>query len=98
MIRTVNMLDGSNKRIKLKNPIWSGNRPISPGIWLRDIFVGKKSKRVVVCTNSIWENSLTHNVCGVSYDEVSEDTVYSMCKWCNELAEVVDSTQPAEEL
>jgi len=50
----VRMADGENKWISLGNPVWEGRVETDTGLTLIGIYVGIRSKRVVVETYSIF--------------------------------------------
>jgi hypothetical protein len=72
MKKTINTYNGTI-RINLPKPCWKGWEEIGTGIFLTAVFYGRESKRLVVETDSIWENRNTHCCEGTAY-RLIEDT------------------------
>ena len=70
-----NEYDQSSSRITLPAPIWVGREEVGAGNFCTAIYVGPRSKRVVIESDSIWENPRTHGCYGTSYRIVEDPDV-----------------------
>jgi len=102
MTATVTMLDGTVRRLSLPKPAWTGRREISTGIFRTAIYIGPRTRRVVMQTDNIWENRHTHACEGIGYHELPAEAIAVLAGKLPELAARLDATiyheLPAERL
>ena len=67
-----NDYDQTETRITLPEPVWEGREEVSAGNFRTAIYVGPRSNRVVIESDSIWENPRTHGCYGASYRIVND--------------------------
>lgn len=75
-MKTVNILsdyDQIKTRMSLPKPTWTGREEISTGIFLTAIYVSPRAKRMVIETDSIWENPVTHECVGTTYRLIEDE-------------------------
>jgi hypothetical protein len=69
--------EGETKRVNLASltEIWKGRREISTGIFRTAIYLMPRAKRVIVESDSLWLNRLTHCCYGTSYMFADPETI-----------------------
>jgi|GEM_PF-3018042 len=75
---TVIMVNGEKKRVTLAKPTWQGKKISGTGVTLNGIYVGIRSKRVVVETYSIW-TKMDGSVEGTRYHEADGEEIIRLC-------------------
>jgi hypothetical protein len=96
MKATVTMLDGTTQRITLPKVAWTGRDEIGTGMFREAVYIGTKSKRVVVQTYSQWEDRHTHGCIGTEYHEADEDEKATLAGEYDEIAEILDKENATE--
>jgi hypothetical protein len=94
---TVEMLDGTAKRMSLPKPCWTGRDEIGTGVYREAIYIGPRSKRVVVETDSRWDNGHGVSV-GTRYHEADPNEIAQLAAAYKEVAEIIDVQHVPEEL
>jgi hypothetical protein len=86
--------NGDARRITLPAPTWSGNDNIGTGMFRHAVYVGARSKRVVVETYSQWEDRGNPG-CGIGteYEIVTDED--HLARLAGEYEEVADALEQA---
>lgn len=56
MKRTIDMIDGTTRRLSLPTGITIDDKQFATGMTLESVFVGPRSGRVVIQTYSVWDD------------------------------------------
>jgi hypothetical protein len=98
MIKTVTTLDGGVERLNLPAAVWTGNDEIGTGLYRQAIYIGVKSHRVIVQTDSRWE---THGggCAGVTYHEADREERAELAdEYGGDVADKIDEIDTPAEL
>jgi hypothetical protein len=79
MERTVELLDGTRKRVNLPDPHWGGRREIGAGLFLQSLYSGPKSGRRFCRTYSQWSRPDGQTCWGEQVREVDESEYLRLC-------------------
>lgn len=96
MKATVEMLNGEKRRLTLPEPVWEGNQSNGLGCYIKGLYIGRRTHRVVMKVYSIWSNGL--EVEGEKFLECNENQIADFCNEFKEFAEVWDNLGAPEEL
>jgi hypothetical protein len=93
MTVTMTDINGHSMRVHLPAEVWRGNVEIGTGVWLRAVYVGPQSGRVIVETYSQW---VTRNGCceGTRYHEADADERATLARRDRKIAAAIDATHP----
>ncbi len=86
----VTMTNGEEKWMSLPNPIWEGTKNIGTGITREAVFVGPKTKRVVVKTYSVWQKGNSGCCEGTSFHEADDQEIAVLADFDSDIAEQLE--------
>jgi hypothetical protein len=99
MKKTITNLNGETERVSLPRPIWEGARNHGTGISLCAVFVGPRTGRVIVETNSIWEDRGNPGCCvGYRYHEADDEECAQLAAMDEDVGAAIDAIRNVTEL